>query len=148
MHVVGQLADIMLGKTIVPNYSDLGSPIVKVVTNGTQIKNALIDLRAAINVMTKDVMRQLNITSLRSTLTVLQLADSSTIRLEGMVEDIVVTLDSWEYLADFIIISPKATLGGYPIILGRPWLATADAYIGCRSGDMTILDGIFYGVNG
>lgn len=58
-----------------------------------------------------------------------------------MIEDVVVILDSWEYPADFMILSPKATLGGYPVILGRPWLATTDAYIGCRSGDMTILDG-------
>lgn len=57
-----------------------------------------------------------------------------------MVEDIVVALDSWEYPTDFIILSPKATLDGYPIILGRPWHATLDAYIGCRSGDMTISD--------
>ena len=27
------------------------------------------------------------------------------------------------------------------MILGRPWLATADAYIGCRSGDMYISHG-------
>lgn len=40
-----------------------------------------------------------------------------------------------------MILSPKATLGGYPVILGRPWLATNDGYIGCRSGDMTIFDG-------
>lgn len=38
-------------------------------------------------------------------------------------------------------LSLKATLGGYPVILGRPWLAIANAYIGCWSGDMTILDG-------
>lgn len=37
--------------------------------------------------------------------------------------------------------NPKATLGGYPIILERPHLATRNAYIGCRSGDMTISDG-------
>lgn len=59
-----------------------------------------------------------------------------------MVEDINVILYSWEYLADFMILSPKATLGVYPIILGRPWLATIDAYIGCRSGNMTISNGI------
>lgn len=56
-------------------------------------------------------------------------------------EDIIVTLDSWEHPVDFMILSPKATLGGYPIIFGRPWLATTDAYIGCRLGDMTISDG-------
>lgn len=41
-----------------------------------------------------------------------------------------------------MILSPKETLGGYPIILGRPRLATTNAFIGCRSGDMTISDGM------
>lgn len=94
VHVMGQLADIMLGKFTIPKYIDPGSHVVKVAINGTQIKNALIDLRVTINVMTKDVMQQLNITSLRSTPTVLQLADSSIVRPNGMVEDIVATLDS------------------------------------------------------
>jgi len=55
-----------------------------------------------------------------------------------MQEDIIVSVDSWEYLVDFMVLQPKANLGGYPLILGRPWLATVDAYIGCKSGDMTI----------
>ena len=42
---------------------------------------------------------------------------------------------------DFMILTPKNNLGGHPIILGRPWLATADAFISCRSGDMYISDG-------
>ena len=37
--------------------------------------------------------------------------------------------------------TPKSNLGGHPLILGRPWLATADAFISCRSGDMYISDG-------
>lgn len=138
---MGQLTDIMLGKVLIPKYSDPGSPIVKIVINGTQIKNALVDLGATINVMTKDIMQKLNITILKPTPTVLQLADSSTVQLDGMIEDVVVTLDSWEYPTYFMILSPKDTLGGYPVILGRPWLSTTDAFIGCRSGDTTISNG-------
>ena len=40
-----------------------------------------------------------------------------------------------------MILTPKSNLGGHPLILGRPWLATADAFISCRSGDMYISDG-------
>ena len=40
-----------------------------------------------------------------------------------------------------MILTPKSNLGGHPLILGRPWLATADACISCRSGDMYISDG-------
>ena len=32
-------------------------------------------------------------------------------------------------------------MDGHPLILGRPWLATADAYIGCQEGNMTIAKG-------
>ena len=40
-----------------------------------------------------------------------------------------------------MILTPKSNLGGHPLILGRPWLATADAFISCRSRDMYIYDG-------
>jgi hypothetical protein len=32
-------------------------------------------------------------------------------------------------------------LGGYPLILGQPWLATGNAYIRYKFGDMTISHG-------
>lgn len=69
---------------------------------------------------------------MRPTPTILQLADSSTVKPDGIIEDLAVTLDSWEYPTDFMILSPKATLGRYLIVLGRPWLVTIDAYIGCQ----------------
>jgi hypothetical protein len=39
------------------------------------------------------------------------------------------------------MLQPKTKLGGHPLILGRPWLATADAFISYRSGSMTISNG-------
>ena len=68
--------------------------------------------------MTKDIMKKLKIEGLRATPTILQLADSSTVTPDGMIENIVVTLDSLEYPLDFMILSPKVNLSGYPIILG------------------------------
>ena len=58
-----------------------------------------------------------------------------------MLEDISVSLDSLDYPFDFMILTPKNNLGGHPLILGRPWLATGDAFISCRSSDMYIYDG-------
>ena len=127
---------------IYSKYLDPGSPVVDVHINGTVIHHTLIDLGAAINVMTKDTMLKLNLrSSLRKTSTVLQLADRSTMTLEGIVEDVLVFVDSWEYLADFLVLQPKAKLTGYPLILGRPSLAIADAYITCQAGSMTIKNG-------
>jgi hypothetical protein len=40
-----------------------------------------------------------------------------------------------------VVLQPKTKFGGHPLILGRPWLDTADAFISCRSGSMTISNG-------
>lgn len=63
------------------------------------------------------------------------------VKPEGTLHEVLVSIDSWEYHAEFLIINPKNRLYGHPLILGRPWLATADAYIGCRQGSMTITRG-------
>lgn len=63
---------------------------------------------------------------------------------EGIVEDFMVSIDSWEYPDDFLVLQPKAKLTGYPLILGTPWLATVDAYISCRARSMTIKNGHMY----
>jgi len=72
---------------------------------------------------------------------VLQLADQSTVAGEGIVEVVMVSIDSWEYPTDFLVLYPKTKFNGYPLILGRPWLAIVDAYISCRDGNMTIKNG-------
>eukprot|EP00253_Pinus_taeda_P024561 PITA_24561 len=108
----------MLGQVICPKYLDPGSPVVDVHINGTIIPHILIDLGAAINVMTRDTMLKLNLpSSLRKTSTVLQLADCSTVTPEGIVEDVLVSVDSWEYLTDFFVLQPKEKLTRYPLIL-------------------------------
>lgn len=82
------------------------------------IPHTLIDLGAAINVITKDTMLKLNLQgSLRKTTTVLQLVDRSTVTPEGIVEDVMVSIDSWEYFIDFLVLQPKVKLTRYPLIL-------------------------------
>ena len=72
INVIGQLSDLMLGHVICPKYVDPRSPVVDVHINGTMIPHTLIDLGAAINVMTKDTMLKLNLQgSLRRTTTIL-----------------------------------------------------------------------------
>jgi len=141
IHLVGKIADIMMGKITMQKYVDLGSPIVKTHINGIEIPNKLIDLGATINIMSRQIMEQLKLPNLLFTPTLLQLADRSIIKPDGVLEDISVSLDSWEYPVNFMILTPKNNLGGHPLILGRPWLATADAFISCRSGDMYISNG-------
>eukprot|EP00253_Pinus_taeda_P017200 PITA_17200 len=132
IHVIGHLAGLMTNTISMEKYVDLGIPRVTTIINNIHIPNTLIDLGAAINVMTLETMKTLQLTNLQHTTIVLELADRSKVILEGILEDIIVSLDSWEYPVDFLVLQPKSNLGGNPIILGRPWLATVDAFIGCR----------------
>jgi len=56
IHLVGKIADIKMGKIAIQKYVDLRSPIVKTHINGVEIQNTLIDLGAAINIMSKQTM--------------------------------------------------------------------------------------------
>ena len=68
--------------------------------------------------MTKQTMDQLGLVHIRPTPTVLELADRSKIKAKGVLDDVIVSLDSWEYPIDFIMLQPKIFVGGHPLILG------------------------------
>jgi len=56
IHLVGKIANIMMGKITMQKYVDPGSPIVKTHINGIEISNTLIDLGDAINIMSRQTM--------------------------------------------------------------------------------------------
>ena len=123
-------------------YGDPGHPTVTVQVGKTFFYRVLVDLGAAINIMTLETAQLLQLKNvIRETPTILELANPSTIKPEGVIEDLIISIESWNYPADFVVLRTKTKLGGHPFILGRPWLATADAFISCRSGSMTISNG-------
>eukprot|EP00253_Pinus_taeda_P036019 PITA_36019 len=142
VHVMGDLAALMSGKTPPMKYGDPGHPTVIVQVGKTIVSRVLVDLGAAINIMTLETAQLLQLKNvIRETPTILELADHSTIKPEGVIEDLIILVESWNYLADFVVLQTKTKLGGHPLILGRLWLATTDAFISYRSGSMTISDG-------
>ena len=61
-----------------------------------------------------------------------------------MVEDVLIKIENFYYLVDFIILDTEPTLhpdNGILIILGRPFLTTANTLINCRNGRMKITFG-------
>jgi hypothetical protein len=143
IHLVGQSSNCISEAPKIVKYANPGNPIVSVTINNVSIGNTLVDLGAAINIMTINTVELLQLSQfLRPTPTVLELVDRTTIKPVGVLDDILVTLSSWEYPVDFMIIHSKDPTKGHPIILGRPWLAMANAFIGCHGGDMFISNGI------
>ena len=71
----------------------------------------------------------------------MQLADRSVKIPRGIVEDLLIKVDKFYFPVDFIVLDmePVQVIGSeIPVILGRPFLATANALINCRSGVMKI----------
>ena len=63
---------------------------------------------------------------------------------KGIVEDVLVKVDKFYYLVDFVVLDtePIANEPNHvPIILGIPFLATANAIINCRNGVMQLTFG-------
>jgi hypothetical protein len=117
VHVVGDLSKLMLGKTPPIKYSDPGNPTVTVKIKQTFIQHVLVDLGATINIMPIETTQLLQLgTKILPTPIVLELVDRSTIRPEGVIDDLVISVDSWEYPVDFVVLQPKHSLGGHPLI--------------------------------
>jgi hypothetical protein len=81
------------------------------------------------------------------------LADRSLKRPRGILEDVLIKVDKFYFPVDFIVIDTEPVhdvANQIPVILGRPFLATANALINCRTrvmkisfGNMTVELNIF-----
>jgi len=72
---------------------------------------------------------------------VIQLADRSTRMPRGIVEDVLIRVGEFIYLVDFVVIETEKVsnvASQVPMILGRPFLITANALINCRNGMMRL----------
>ena len=138
-----QVSAIIQSKTTV-KYKDPGSPTISVNIGGTCIDKALLDLGASVNLLPYSVYKQLGLGELKPTNITLSLADRSMKIPKGIVEDVLVKVDKFYYPVDFVVLDTKTIASGpnhVPIILGRPFLATANAIINYRNGVMQLTFG-------
>ena len=125
-------------------YKDPGSPTIPVNIGGNCIDKSLLDLRASVNLMPYSVYLQLGLGELKPTTITLSLADRSVKIPKGIVEDVLVKIDKFYYPVDFVVLDTEPSSNEpnhVSIILGRPFLATANAIINCRNGIMQLIFG-------
>ena len=107
-------------------------------------KPALLDLGASINLLSFSVYQQLGMGDLHPTRVTIQLVDRSVKIPKGKITDVLIWVGKFIYPVDFIVPetqsvhNPKAQT---PVILGRPFLATANAIINRRNGSMCLTFG-------
>ena len=125
-------------------YKDPGSPTISVNIGGNCIDKSLLDLGAGVNLLPYSAYKQLGLGELKPTNITLSLADRSVKIPKGIVEDVLVKIDKFYYPVDFVVLDtePIANEPNHvPIILGRPFMATANAFINCRNGVMQLTFG-------
>ena len=113
-------------------YKDPGSPTISVNIGGTCIDKSSLDLGASVNLLPYSVYKQLGLGELKPTNITLSLADRSVKIPKGIVEDVLVKIDKFYYPVDFVVLDTELISNEpnhVPIILGSPFLATANAII-------------------
>ena len=138
-----QVSTIIQSKNLV-KYKDPGSLTILVNIGGTCIDKALLDLGASVNLLPYLVCKQLGLGELKPTNITLSLADRLVKIPKGIVEDVLVKVEKLYYPVDFVVLHLEPIENGpnhVPIIVGRPFFATANAIINFRNGVMQLTFG-------
>jgi hypothetical protein len=96
-----------------------------------EIKNALCDLGASVNLMPKAMFEELGYAAISTTTMTIQLADSSIKYPEGIVESLLVNVRDSYAFADVVVLDTQEEI---PLILGRPFLRVVNARIDVGAG--------------
>ncbi|XP_070679611.1 uncharacterized protein [Malus domestica] len=131
-----QCSAVLLHK-LPPKKQDPGSFTISCIIGSSHFKRALIDLGASINLMPFSVFQRLGQGEIKPTSVILQLADRSVAYPRGIIEDLIIKVDNLYLPADFVILDMDEDMQT-PIILGRPFMATARTLIDVEAGTLTL----------
>ena len=99
---LSQDCSAILTNRLPPKLKDPGSFTIPCVFGSHYFSKALCDLGARINLMPMSIFKQLAIEEARPTIVTLQLADHSIVLPEGKIKDVLVKVDKFIFLVDFI----------------------------------------------
>ncbi|XP_019184848.1 PREDICTED: uncharacterized protein LOC109179823 [Ipomoea nil] len=133
----GALTCAVLQKNLPPKLKDPGSFSIPCIVGGFVVSRALCDLGASVSLMPYSLCKRLNLGEPKPTTMTLQIADRSIKRPVGVLEDISVMIDQYYIPGDFVILDIEED-AKVPIILGRPFLATAGAIIDVKRGKLVM----------
>ncbi|XP_022030455.1 uncharacterized protein LOC110931366 [Helianthus annuus] len=124
------------------NDKEHGAPIVPIHVGKLKIPHALLDYGASMSVLPSDLYDMYDFGPLEDIDTMVSLADESWRRPRGVVRNVMIRLGEFEYPVDFLVLDYATTemASQQRVILGRPFLYTANAQINCRDGIIIITE--------
>nr|KAJ0198196.1 hypothetical protein LSAT_V11C700362320 [Lactuca sativa] len=133
-------ASSIISNKLPPKLKNPGAPLISVTLGNINIKKALLDLGASVNIIPGNLFDQHDLDTLEQTDIILRLADKSTKIPWGILLDVIIKVEDFYYPVDFLVLDTESTYkeSQPSIILGRPFLVTINAQINCRTGAMDI----------
>ncbi|XP_004289461.1 PREDICTED: uncharacterized protein LOC101311229 [Fragaria vesca subsp. vesca] len=128
----------VLQRKLPPKLKDPGSFSIPCTIGDHSFKKAIL---SSVNLMPYSIYEQLNLGELQETTVKLQLADRSLKIPRGIVEDVLVKVDQLILPADFFVLDMEEVPildQEIPMLLGRPFMATAGIMIDVKRGRLTM----------
>ena len=127
----------IIQRKLLEKLRDSGSFTVPCVIGEHTFKKALCDLEVRINLMSLSVVKKLNLGELTATTFSLQMVDRSLTYPQGILEDVLMKVDKFIFPVDFVVEEMKEDKEVL-IILGRSFLATGQALVDVKNGELTL----------
>ncbi|GKA29336.1 reverse transcriptase domain-containing protein [Tanacetum coccineum] len=130
-------SSVMIQNKVPPKLRDPGSFLILCNFNKTFSYNALADLGASINLMPYSLYAKLSLETLKPTKMGIRLADRSYQYPVGIAKNMLIEVGKFTFFADFVILEMEED-SKVPLILGRPFLHTADAVIRVKQKQLNL----------
>ncbi|XP_071705092.1 uncharacterized protein [Rutidosis leptorrhynchoides] len=128
----------ILNKCNLPSkMGDPGPFLIPCNVNGSEMLTSLADSGASINFMPYSVYKRLGLGDLSPTTMGVKLIDQSINSSMGIAEDLIVKVGDMEFPIEFVIVDIKED-PVVPLVLGRPFLATAGSFFDFWTGKLTL----------
>ena len=127
----------IIQQKLLAKMKDPGSFTIPYSIGKYELKKALCDSGASINLMPLSVVQRLSLGELTPTTITLQMADRYMAQPEGILEDVLVKVGKFIFPVDFVIMQMEKDTQ-VPLLLGTPFLATEAALIDIQKGELTI----------
>ncbi|GKB59632.1 serine--tRNA ligase-like protein [Tanacetum coccineum] len=118
----------ILQNQLSPKEKDPRSFILPCFIGNLTVRNALANLGANVSIMPLSMFKQLGLRKLKSVNMTMEITDRTKSILKGIMENLLVKIDKFIFPVDFVILDMVEDFR-MPIILRRPFLATAHADI-------------------
>ncbi|XP_074572693.1 uncharacterized protein LOC141829175 [Curcuma longa] len=132
-----EVSAIILNNKLPPKLKDPGSFTIPCKISNISIDRVFCDLGASVSIIPYSISEKCGYMNLKLTIMAIQLADHSCRYPMGIVEDVPVEVEGFTIPTDFVVLDLEED-PSIPIILERPFLATAGAKIDVKNHKLSL----------